>query len=170
MFVDTLPHQRDLVRRRRPALQSRQFYYVGGNSKFYGAVMFRYRERDFEAHRTAEGATRRGPSRYAELEPWYGEPSTCSTCTARRATIRPSRPAPSLIRIRRFRTSRSSAKLRTHARARPASLSHAARRSTSIPAEPCVRCGTCDAFPARVGAKGDAETRVDRPGAEASET
>ena len=33
------------------------------------------------------------------------------------------------------------------------------------PGGTCVRCGTCDAFPCKIDAKGDAETLPDRPGA-----
>ena len=47
------------------------YYYVGGNSKLYGAVLFRYRERDFEPIAYREGATPGWPFRYNELEPWY---------------------------------------------------------------------------------------------------
>lgn len=48
------------------------YYYLGGNSKFYGAVMLRYREKDFEPLEHAEGATPGWPISYAEMEPWYG--------------------------------------------------------------------------------------------------
>ncbi len=48
------------------------YYYVGGNSKFYGAVMLRYREQDFASIEHAGGATPGWPIAYAELEPWYG--------------------------------------------------------------------------------------------------
>jgi choline dehydrogenase-like flavoprotein len=47
------------------------YYYVGGNSKFYGAVLLRYRERDFEALEHADGVSPAWPYRYSELEPWY---------------------------------------------------------------------------------------------------
>ena len=48
------------------------YYYLGGNSKFYGAVMLRYREKDFEPLEHGEGVTPGWPISYAELEPWYG--------------------------------------------------------------------------------------------------
>ena len=48
------------------------YYYVGGNSKFYGAVMLRYRERDFAPIAHEGGTTPGWPIAYAELEPWYG--------------------------------------------------------------------------------------------------
>lgn len=47
------------------------YYYVGGNTKFYGAVLIRYRERDFLGIDHAEGRTPAWPFPYAELEPWY---------------------------------------------------------------------------------------------------
>ncbi|MCP8938259.1 GMC family oxidoreductase [Alsobacter sp. SYSU M60028] len=48
------------------------YYYLGGNSKFYGAVMLRYREKDFTPLAHAEGETPGWPIPYSELEPWYG--------------------------------------------------------------------------------------------------
>ena len=47
------------------------YYYVGGNTKFYGAVLFRYRAQDFAPIAHAEGATPGWPFAYDELEPWY---------------------------------------------------------------------------------------------------
>lgn len=47
------------------------YYHVGGNSKFYGAVLLRYRERDFAALEHADGVSPAWPFAYAELEPWY---------------------------------------------------------------------------------------------------
>ena len=47
------------------------YYYVGGNSKFYGAVLTRLRERDFEALEHFEGVSPAWPIRYADLRPYY---------------------------------------------------------------------------------------------------
>ena len=47
-------------------------YVVGGNSKFYGAVMYRYRETDFLPRSHMQGASPGWPIGYADLEPWYG--------------------------------------------------------------------------------------------------
>jgi len=47
------------------------YYYVGGNTKFYGAVLFRYRAQDFRPVAHAEGTTSGWPFDYDELEPWY---------------------------------------------------------------------------------------------------
>ena len=47
------------------------YYNVGGNSKFYGAVLARYRREDFEEMRHREGVSPAWPFPYEELEPWY---------------------------------------------------------------------------------------------------
>ena len=47
------------------------YYYVGGNTKLYGAVLLRYRARDFHPIAYREGTTPGWPFNYDELEPWY---------------------------------------------------------------------------------------------------
>ncbi|HEU0221647.1 MAG TPA: GMC family oxidoreductase [Paracoccaceae bacterium] len=47
------------------------YYYVGGNSKFYGGVLIRYRAEDFRPLRHLGGTTPGWPIAYDELEPWY---------------------------------------------------------------------------------------------------
>lgn len=47
------------------------YYNVGGNSKFYGAVLVRYRREDFAEMQHREGVSPAWPFPYEELEPWY---------------------------------------------------------------------------------------------------
>lgn len=47
------------------------YYVVGGNSKFYGAVMYRYRAADFHPRAHLGGTTPGWPLSYADLAPWY---------------------------------------------------------------------------------------------------
>ena len=47
------------------------YYYVGGNSKLYGAVLLRYRAEDFRPIRHLGGTTPGWPVAYDDLEPWY---------------------------------------------------------------------------------------------------
>jgi choline dehydrogenase-like flavoprotein len=47
------------------------YYYVGGNSKFYGAVLLRYRREDFSDLEHFGGVSPGWPISYEELEPWY---------------------------------------------------------------------------------------------------
>jgi choline dehydrogenase-like flavoprotein len=46
-------------------------YYVGGNSKVYGAALLRLRERDFEAVTHADGISPEWPLKYDAYEPYY---------------------------------------------------------------------------------------------------
>lgn len=48
-------------------------YYVGGNSKVYGAALFRLRERDFDELRHEGGISPAWPLRYDSFEPYYAE-------------------------------------------------------------------------------------------------
>lgn len=51
--------------------QAGNYYNVGGNSKFYGSVMFRYRAHDFDGQPFDDGPTPAWPIRYDDLAPWY---------------------------------------------------------------------------------------------------
>ena len=48
-------------------------YYVGGNSKVYGAALLRFRERDFEAVTHIDGVSPEWPLKYGAFEPYYAE-------------------------------------------------------------------------------------------------
>ncbi len=52
----------------RPEMQ----YFVGGNSKFYGGVLWRLRPADFGRSAHADGESAAWPIGYADLEPYYG--------------------------------------------------------------------------------------------------
>ena len=55
------------------AYKPHQQYFVGGNTKFYGAILFRLRERDFETVEHYGGVSPAWPISYDELEPYYAE-------------------------------------------------------------------------------------------------
>lgn len=46
-------------------------YWVGGNTKLYGAALFRLREHDFKETPTFDGLSPAWPLRYADFEPYY---------------------------------------------------------------------------------------------------
>ena len=48
-------------------------YYVGGNTKFYGAALFRLRPQDFGELRHHGGISPAWPLGYSDLEPYYSE-------------------------------------------------------------------------------------------------
>ncbi len=49
------------------------YAFVGGNTKFYGAVLLRYRAEDFAPLHHIGGTTPGWPIGYAALEPWYSK-------------------------------------------------------------------------------------------------
>ena len=51
-------------------------YFVGGNTKVYGAALLRLRERDFGELQFHEGTSPAWPIAYADLERYYGEAET----------------------------------------------------------------------------------------------
>lgn len=51
----------------------RNYYYHGGNTKFYGAVLLRYRAGDFDGIAHADGDAPAWPFRYTEIAPWYDQ-------------------------------------------------------------------------------------------------
>jgi choline dehydrogenase-like flavoprotein len=50
-----------------------QHYFVGGNTKFYGAILFRLRERDFDEIQHYGGVSPAWPLSYEDFEPYYAE-------------------------------------------------------------------------------------------------
>ncbi|UCI09130.1 GMC oxidoreductase [Mesorhizobium sp. B1-1-8] len=56
-----------------PTFNPGNYYYVGGNSKFFGAVLIRYRKEDFSAMEHFGGVSPAWPFSYDEFEPWYSK-------------------------------------------------------------------------------------------------
>ena len=52
------------------------YYNIGGNSKFYGAVLLRYRAEDFAPIQHLDGVSPGWPISYDDLEPWYQRAET----------------------------------------------------------------------------------------------
>lgn len=138
------------------------YYYVGGNTKLFGAMLPRFREHDFEVIEHAEGLSPAWPINYADIEPYYGKAE--SLYGVRGGSGDPTDPW------------RSSAYPYPALEHEPtiAALSEALRnqglRPFSMPAAvdfglggKCIRCRTCDGFPCKIDAKGDADISALRP-------
>lgn len=133
------------------------YYYVGGNSKFYGAVLLRYREQDFSPIKHLGGSTLGWPMSYSELEPYY---QAAETLYAVRGTLGedptepkhsgsyPYPPVPDETAIARFRQRLKSLGLQ------PSTL------PLGVDLDRWLAHGqtTWDAFPDTCGGKMDAET------------
>ncbi len=134
------------------------YYYVGGNTKFYGATLPRFREADFGAIEHPDGVSPPWPVSYAELEPYYlaAERQYLIHADAGEDPTEPWRsgdyPFPALEH------EPAVAELADGLRKqglRPFAMPTAIDRRQG---GRCVRCRTCDGFPCMVDAKADAET------------
>ncbi len=135
-------------------------YVVGGNSKVYGASLPRFREADFGAVEHLEGTSPAWPFTYADLEPYYGEAERVFRVhgTTGEDPTEPWRSAP--FPYPALDHEPYVADLAERLRAEGV---HPAANSMGLDLRPggsCIRCGTCDGFPCRFGAKADAETRA----------
>ena len=135
-----------------------QFYYVGGHTKVFGATMFRFRREDFCAMEHADGLSPAWPIDYDTLEPYYaraerlfgvhGEAGADPTEPPRSGPY----PHPPL------RHNPVIAEVAERLRAQGMSPFPIPSSVQDHAGGACVRCNTCDGFPCRLGAKGDAET------------
>lgn len=143
----------------RPEMQ----YYVGGNSKFYGGVLWRLRPADFGSSAHVDGESPAWPIGYQDLEPYYGRAESIYGVRGS-VGIDPTEPRHSAP-YEHAALEHEPPMARLAARLRRQGL-----RPFQPPIAvgygdggPCIRCQTCDGFPCRIDAKGDAEVRCLRP-------
>ena len=135
-------------------------YYVGGNTKFYGAALFRLREADFGEIRHAGGVSPAWPIGYADLEPYYTEAERLYHVHGERG-VDPTEPWASAPyphppvthepRIQELHDTLARRGLR------PFHVPLGIMLNEQNPhASRCIRCETCDGYPCLIGAKSDA--------------
>lgn len=133
-------------------------YYVGGNTKVYGASLIRFRERDFEGFQAAEGFSPSWPFTYAQLEPFYckAEEYLAVRGSSGDDPTEPWRskpyPYPVLNHESFVQTFSNSLKRQD---LHPYQMSMGVDFGSN---GKCIRCATCDGFPCKLKAKSDAET------------
>jgi choline dehydrogenase-like flavoprotein len=142
-------------------------YAVGGNTKFYGAALFRFRKEDFEELRHHGGLSPAWPISYEELEPYYLKAEHLYQVHGNRGED-PTEPHASGP----YRHPAVSHEPRMQALSD--SLSSQGLKPFHVPlgiqlderdprTSPCIRCETCDGFPCLVRAKSDAEVLCVEP-------
>ena len=145
------------------AFKPGMFYYVGGNTKFYGAAMFRFRERDFGEVEHDEGVSPAWPISYADLEPWYEQAETLFGVHGRggadptdppRSKDFDHAPVPHEPVMQAVERRMQAKGLKPFPMPCAIDFGRGGR---------CQRCENCDAFPCQIDAKGDAEIKLIRP-------
>lgn len=139
------------------------FYYVGGNSKFFGAATVRFRERDFQEIAHHEGTSPAWPWTYDDFAPYYdvAEQLMGTHGQAGEDPIEPPRsgPYPYPAIAHEPVIEEVAGKLRDEG-LQPFHLPQAVDLHKG---GMCLRCKTCDGFACRIGAKNDAEIRLVNP-------
>jgi choline dehydrogenase-like flavoprotein len=136
-------------------------YYVGGNTKFYGAALFRMREADFDRVAHVDGVSPAWPIAYDELEPYYTEAERLYHVHGKRGADPTEPPAsapyphPPVSHEPRLQEIFEGLERQDR---RPFPVPIGLQLDERDPrASACIRCGTCDGFPCLVRAKADAE-------------
>lgn len=136
-------------------------YYVGGNTKFYGAALLRFRQRDFEEIRHHGGGSPAWPITYGDLASYYDEAERLYHVHGRRGADPTEPPAsepypyPPVAHEPRIQELFDD-------------LQRAAYQPFPLPLglildeddrvnSPCIKCDTCDGFPCLVNGKADAQ-------------
>jgi choline dehydrogenase-like flavoprotein len=136
-------------------------YNVGGNTKFYGAALFRLRQSDFGELRHQGGISPSWPISYEELEPYYLKAEQLYHVHGRRGDDPTDPPAsggyphpPVSHEPRLQQLSDDFARLGLHPFHVPLGIQIDEKNARS---SKCIRCQTCDGFPCLVNAKSDAQ-------------
>lgn len=136
-------------------------YYVGGNTKFYGAALFRLRAEDFGEVRHHGGISPAWPISYDDMEPYYAEAEALYHVHGEagedptepwRSTPYPHAPLSHEPRIRMLSEDFAAQGLRPFHTPLGVMLDEKDPRRS-----PCIRCNTCDGFPCLINAKADAQ-------------
>ncbi len=149
------------------AFQPGVHYFVGGATKMYGAALFRLRQQDFKAHRTADGVTPDWPISYDELEPYYTQAEKLYNVHGQRGDDPTDPPAsapypfPPVSHEPRIQELTDRLK---RAGYHPSFAPTGIMLDEADPANSrCIRCDSCDGYPCLVHAKADAEVIAVRP-------
>ena len=136
-------------------------YYVGGNTKFFGAALFRLRKEDFGEIKHHGGLSPAWPISYDDLETYYTEAERLyhvhgnageDPTEPRRSTPYPHPAVSHEPRLQQLSDDFESLGLR------PFHTPLGVMLDEKNPhASKCIRCGTCDGFPCLIYGKSDAQ-------------
>ncbi len=145
----------------------KQHYYVGGNTKFYGAILFRFRERDFDAVEHVDGISPAWPISYADLEPYYTRAEKLYQVHGLRGSDPGEPPCDVPYPFPAISDEPRIAQLADDLRAaglQPFPLPNGILLDEQAPElSACVRCATCDGYPCLVNGKADAHIIAVQP-------
>ena len=148
-------------------LQPGTGYWVGGNTKVYGAALFRFREKDFEKVTHIGGISPEWPLKYQDFEPYYTQAEKIYEVHGKRGLDStepemsedyPFPPVSHEPRIQEIHDDIRAKGFNPFYVPLAVKLNEADRESSA-----CIRCDTCDGFPCLVHAKADTDINCVRP-------
>lgn len=149
-------------------------YYVGGNSKVYGAALFRLRERDFDELTHKDGISPAWPLKYDVFEPYYAEAEKLFHVHGQRGEDPNEPPSSSGFpyppvshepRVQKLHDSLQSDGL--HPFHLPLGILLDEKDGKPTPTSICIRCDAFDGFPCLLNGKADAQVICVDPALEA---
>ncbi|MET9408611.1 GMC family oxidoreductase [Streptomyces sp. NPDC002935] len=140
-------------------------YYVGGNTKFYGAALFRLRPEDFGELRHHDGVSPAWPLGYQDLEPYYSQAEHLYLVRGRHGEDPTEGPSstpyaypPVRHEPRIQQLSDDLEKQGLHPFHLPIGVNLTQDdRGRAVHTSACIRCDRVDGFPCLVGAKSDSQ-------------
>lgn len=147
--------------------QAGTHYFVGGNTKFYGAALLRFRESDFGEVKHHGGVSPAWPISYDDLAPYYLEAEKLYKVHGERGSDptepKETEPFPYPAVSHEPRVQELSDALKESG-LKPFPVPLAIDLNEDKPMEStCIRCRTCDGFPCLVNAKCDSDVICMRP-------
>ncbi len=135
-------------------------YYVGGNTKFYGAALLRLRERDFGEIQHYGGLSPAWPLKYSDFKPYYQQAEELYEVHGQRGEDPTEPPEEKPYPFPPVSHEPHMAQIAGQLRAeglKPFHLPLGIRLNEKHPENSlCIRCDTCDGYPCLVNAKSDA--------------
>lgn len=141
-------------------------YWVGGNTKVYGAALLQMRERDFEEVEHLDGTSPAWSLKYQDFAPYYARAEKLFNVHGLKGQdpTEPQReeyPYPPVSHEPHMQSIVDSLKQIGYA---PFNLPVGLKlNEVDKTLSQCIRCDTCDGFPCLVGGKADAEVNCIRP-------
>ena len=145
-------------------------YFVGGNSKFYGSVMFRLREADFGEVRHPDGIAPAWPVKYDVFEPYYQAAEELFAVRGLRGEDPTEPPStkgyahPPVSHEPRIQELFDGLKrIGHHPFHLPVGVLLDEKDGVPLPHSPCIRCDAFDGYPCATNGKADAQIMVVDP-------
>ena len=162
VFLDNRYHTKDVwTDKDGKLLHPGTGYWVGGNTKVYGAALFRLREQDFGVLHHKGGISPEWPVKYDEFEPYYTKAEELF-CVHGQQGIDPTEPRRSAAypfpaisnepRMQQIQNDLEGMGLKPF----PCPLGLKLNEADRVESK-CIRCDTCDGYPCLVHAKSDSD-------------